>query len=153
MSEPVWPLASPEQLAPSNRRTVATVPMTTTPSRRWFRFTLRTMFMLVTGLCVWLGWQVRIVSHRKSVRSEFESRSVAFKTGDDWRSQRVYWRLPDSKLELVTVSRIRQLLGDEPIPMIFAPLSLETSEVRRLEATFPEAWLRFDSPPSPPATE
>ena len=32
--------------------------------RRWFRFSLRTLFVLVTAFCVWLGWQLHLVRQR-----------------------------------------------------------------------------------------
>ena len=35
--------------------------------RRWFRFSLRTMFLLVTVLCVWLGWHSSAVQERHAV--------------------------------------------------------------------------------------
>lgn len=33
--------------------------------RRWFQFGLGTMLAIVTLLCVWLAWQVRVVRERK----------------------------------------------------------------------------------------
>ena len=39
----------------------------TKPKRRWFRFSLRTLLVTVTLLCVWLGWQARIVQERKGL--------------------------------------------------------------------------------------
>ena len=32
---------------------------------RWFRFSLRTMFVLVTVVSVWLGWQVKWIRDRR----------------------------------------------------------------------------------------
>ncbi len=50
-------------------RTLETFPrmqkiMTTTPKRRWPRFTLRTLFVVVTVFGVWLGWNVHQVHER-----------------------------------------------------------------------------------------
>ena len=41
--------------------------MTDTPTnrRRWFRFSLRTLFVLVTVLCIWLGFQVNAAHRQK----------------------------------------------------------------------------------------
>ncbi len=39
------------------------------PKRRWFRFSLRTMFVMVTLLAVWLGWQVRWLHRRDKFQS------------------------------------------------------------------------------------
>ena len=35
------------------------------PKRRWFRFSLRTLFVLVTAFCVWLGWEVNAARRQK----------------------------------------------------------------------------------------
>jgi hypothetical protein len=34
------------------------------PKRRWFRSSLRTLFVMVTLVAVWLGWQVRWLEQR-----------------------------------------------------------------------------------------
>ena len=44
--------------------------MTAPPKRRWFRFSLRTMFVVVTIFGVWLGWQLKIVRERKAILRE-----------------------------------------------------------------------------------
>jgi hypothetical protein len=36
----------------------------TTPPRRWFRFSLRTMFVLVTVACDWLGYHLHWINQR-----------------------------------------------------------------------------------------
>jgi TRAP-type C4-dicarboxylate transport system permease small subunit len=35
------------------------------PTRRWFQFGIGTMFLAVTILALWLGWELRIVHQRK----------------------------------------------------------------------------------------
>src|SRR5262249_51539192 len=42
------------------------------PSRRWLRYSLRTLLVLVTVFCVWLGWQANIVQKRKAAIAELE---------------------------------------------------------------------------------
>jgi len=42
------------------------------PPRRWFRFSLRTMFVVVTVFAVWLGYQVNWIRERKKLRVEWE---------------------------------------------------------------------------------
>ena len=37
----------------------------TKPKRRWFRFSLRALFVLVTAFCVWLGWEVNSARRQK----------------------------------------------------------------------------------------
>jgi len=43
--------------------------MTSTPKRRWFRFSLRTLFVVVTVLGIWLGWNAEIVRERTAMRN------------------------------------------------------------------------------------
>src|SRR6478752_1724301 len=35
--------------------------------RRWFRFSLRTLLLIITALCVWLGMQVNAARRQKEV--------------------------------------------------------------------------------------
>ena len=44
--------------------------MTSAPNRRWFRWSLRTMFVVVTVFCVWLGWNAKIVHQRAAMREQ-----------------------------------------------------------------------------------
>ena len=48
------------------------------PKRRWFRFSLRTLFVLLTIFAfpmAWLGWQASIVQQRQAMRKWIESKS------------------------------------------------------------------------------
>jgi hypothetical protein len=40
---------------------------------RFFRYSLRTLLVLVTVFCVWLGWQANIVHKRKAAIAEIEA--------------------------------------------------------------------------------
>ncbi len=35
--------------------------MTHAPKHRWFRFSLRTLFVLITALALWLGWEMKSI--------------------------------------------------------------------------------------------
>ena len=43
--------------------------MTAAPKRRWFRFSLRTMFVVVTVVACWLGWNLHQVRQREKFLS------------------------------------------------------------------------------------
>ena len=46
----------------------------TAPKRRWFRFSLRTMFVVVTVLCVWLGYQLNWIRQRRDFYVRYNGR-------------------------------------------------------------------------------
>ena len=39
--------------------------MTDKPKRRWLQFSLRTLFVVVTVFCVWMGWQVNTAKQQR----------------------------------------------------------------------------------------
>jgi hypothetical protein len=48
------------------------------PKRRWFRFSMRTLFAVVTVVCVWVGWNVNAVRTRQSMRKDIEASGGIF---------------------------------------------------------------------------
>ena len=53
---------------PDNRGAEWTYPVvTTTPRRRWFRFSLRTLFVVVTVFAAWLGWELNWIRERRLI--------------------------------------------------------------------------------------
>ncbi len=73
--------------------------------RRWFRFSLRTLFLVITAVSLWLGWNYRIVHERKEIRrqilQDMDARKCLVRTS--------WW--PDEPPQF---SWTRTLLGDEP---------------------------------------
>src|SRR5262245_37829662 len=68
--------------------------------RRWFQFTLRTALVLVTTLCVWLGWWANS-AHRQRLAVE------QIKAASNWVT---YDRRPEN----VRVPKgVRSFLGDD----------------------------------------
>ncbi|HEY2840120.1 MAG TPA: hypothetical protein VGJ26_13275 [Pirellulales bacterium] len=118
----------------------------TTPPSRWFQFGLRTMFVVVFLLAIflgWLAWTLRMIHARRAVLE-----SVSDRHGDFWTLGRCQEGLGGPKdvreaeaRELATQCSIpfwRKWLGDEPVALIFDTFGTEVdrSEQRRL---FPEA--------------
>jgi hypothetical protein len=99
---------------------------TIAPSRRWFQFSLGTLFVLMTVLAIWLAWELMFIRERQA-----------------WL--RRYPLLVDSEM-LRSIpprtSRIpwwRTLLSDEPVPLI-AELDIWDDNDRKYVAElFPEA--------------
>ena len=117
-------------------------------SRRWFRFSMRTMLILVTGLSGflgWLGWELKYVRERQQwilanqalIRPMDPIRAGWSKEGeptyDTTRSvvDGVYLR---ARTDGVPSWRI--WLGDEPVPSIVLPVDSRDHE--RVKALFPE---------------
>ena len=52
------------------------------PRRRWFSYSLRTGFALLTLFCVWLGAQVKWIHDRRAARKWLDQNSVKFPVDD-----------------------------------------------------------------------
>ena len=120
--------------------------------RRWFRFSLRTMFVAFTVVPVWLGWNVYTVRQRNSALAteptltewypqppnSSNSHEFSFHDGPDYLHYDV--RLdPTAPLE---VSLLRKWLGDRPVWRIEYTPGTQPPEMQRL---FPEAIIAVPS--------
>ena len=102
------------------------------PKRRWLRFSVRTLLIAVTVLCVWLGWQVSIVRERNAI--------IAL-----MRSRQPYFSLLDNDQIVVAPpaphpSWIRRLIGDKSRSLLNVN-NLTLAEAKRVAKAFPEARL------------
>jgi hypothetical protein len=79
------------------------------PSRRWLRFNLRTMFVLLTAVTLWLGWELSIVRQRRLALAELMNNPAAHVFTD------VHY---NASRERASLRRLRMLLGDEPVALI-----------------------------------
>ena len=115
------------------------------PKRRWFSFSLRTMFVVVTIFGVWLGWQLKIVRERKAVLAEIK-RTEKSQFDDDYIGLESEFD-PDDRVDLESarISFGRRLLGDESCLFLALPKSLDPQWIERAEAAFPEAeiWMSW----------
>src|SRR5688572_26854602 len=87
--------------------------MTDQPRLRWFRFGLRTLFVVVTLLCCYLAWETSVVRQRKAALQELRSKGgihiVTAQAGQPSLSNP----------RVAQVSLVRRLLGDEAIQEIW----------------------------------
>jgi hypothetical protein len=117
---------------------------------RWFRFSLRTMFILVTALCCWLAWESSIVRGRQAMLRELRPRPmIQITTADEW-VQYAYGSAPPPRAR---ISLVRKWLGDQAIQEISYGRgfhNLTPEEIKRITRTFPEAKVHeFEVPLEP----
>ncbi|HUE70754.1 MAG TPA: Hint domain-containing protein [Pirellulaceae bacterium] len=108
--------------------------------RRWFSFSLRTMFVVVTLLCCYLAWETSIVRQRQAMRRELSGKPyVQVTTAEAWLQLLSPGR---ETPKMATISRVRRWLGDEPIQQISYARGyhhLTEEQIDRLKRVFPEA--------------
>jgi hypothetical protein len=102
-----------------DRGQLAECPMTHAPKRRW-SFSLRTLFVVVTLACVWLGWNASIVQRRKAFSAENESGDYTHPDLQRWDK----------------IPRVRQWMGDNPQ---FEVRVHRRRDIPRARELFPEA--------------
>jgi hypothetical protein len=103
----------------------------TTINRRWFRFSLRTLFVVVT-VAPWLGWNLYQIHAREQM---LQAGGVGYYAGfGSFRYMPLRWRL----------------LGARSVYSI-ASNHFSDQDLARYKAAFPEAYISGEWPPlSPP---
>jgi hypothetical protein len=129
-----------------------TIPMTTAPKRRWFAFSLRTLFVGVAVFGIWLGWEFNFVHQRNAMRDWI---------ADHGGSVDVFVR-PDvsGSLAIIQYERVlgpeeepsipqwRRWLGDEAINHVMMPAGTTDADLERARSLFPEGNVkRIESRP------
>jgi hypothetical protein len=92
-------------------------------NRRYFQFSLRTLFVLVTVLSVWLGYQLNWIRERHKALEELQQTSVVFDT---------YKPAPWS---------IRLIERGVPSIAVNPDVARDAQKVGRLKRLFPEAMI------------
>jgi hypothetical protein len=110
------------------------------------RFSLRTLLVLVTMVCCFLGWilwNVKIVHQRQDMRAWIYNNRGGYSTLSDYATMPTY--LDDLGLDQPpAVSYLRTMLGDEPIVVIqLLPWKATPAEAEKVRTTFPEALIKM----------
>jgi hypothetical protein len=127
-------------------------PETTKYRRRWFQFSLGTLFLLVTVFAVWLGWELHQIRERdRMLRSTtflrlFENRPRAAVMRQSEIAHLYPRDLPKAHVAAgpppqTNIPYVWRLLGDKPVNDmdIFLPSDEYTIlEARRIQSLFPE---------------
>jgi hypothetical protein len=112
---------------------------------RWFRFSLRTLFVLVTVSCVWLGYHLNWIRERQAFIAEMESlkgRELACVLLFD-NNLLAYYRnaTPGTEYDYMktTFSLSLWLLGEPRVAIIYVSDKADASVTSRANRFFPEA--------------
>ena len=119
--------------------------------RRWFQFSLRTLLIGVTLLCVVAGGYV--LSQKEIVKERQAELDDVLKRGGiahaDYTLSQPQWE----RVYLSRVSWVREWLGDHAMKWIILPTGATLEEERRVRSWFPEAEVSHDSGGSPAPTK
>lgn len=110
---------------------------------RWFRFSLRTLFVLVTVVACWLGWNLRIVRERKAVLAELVEAQKHY----SYKTTAHYVPAADDDLETggdMRISLVRRLMGDVAYREIYLPENTPPELLERAEYAIAETRLTCD---------
>jgi hypothetical protein len=98
------------------------------PKRRWLRFSLRTLFIVMTVVACLMGWQGRIVAQRRIALRSLQ----AIRDGE---IRIAHWNDDDS------IGPIRSFMGDKPVCWIGLPETTNEDEIKRFVDLFPYAGI------------
>lgn len=118
--------------------------MLTPPRRRWLRFSLRTMFVVVTALAAFLAYHVNWIRERRATQAQTNWYRI-YDSGLDYLLDKPPPRAPGLLWVFGETGRHELYLsfGYEPTEhFTYSNRDLtpvEQSEVRRIESLFPEA--------------
>jgi hypothetical protein len=108
-------------------------------NRRWFRFSLRVLLIVVAVVGCWLGWQANLVHRRKVALSELRPRAVFLSSVVAEREKSSGDRLVIPWDHVREIPFWRRLMGDESIGWIYLEDSASPADLELAKSLFPEA--------------
>ena len=109
----------------------------TKPQLRWFRFSLRTLFVLVAVISVPLGWFAYQLNWVRERNEFINGLQAASREKACWTLAEVGGHLDDKR----QVSFIRELLGDQAYSRLLLPANFDTFLVSKANNLFPESQI------------
>jgi hypothetical protein len=111
--------------------------MTSTPKRRWFRFSLRTLFVAVTVFGCWLGYQMNWIRQRHVVLKQQNVGKYFDTQGEDPLQA---YPFPIAVANPINAPWPLWMLGQRGVARI--DIIFTGSDVRNLNALEESEWLR-----------
>lgn len=96
----------------------------TPPRRRWFQFSLATMFVVLTAFAIWLGWELKVSRSRDTARG--------------WINAHGGVTMHGPRLQF-------NLMRDWQESNIWLPERERATDLTHIQAAFPEATISFHS--------
>jgi len=99
--------------------------------RRWFQFSLGTLFVVMTLVALWLAWELNFIRERKAMRRTIAEKGFV-STVKEWNSEA-------GRVSQAKVPFWRVWLGDEAIAMIMLEQGATEFDLEQVRSRFPEA--------------
>ena len=110
--------------------------------RRWFRFSLRSLLVVVTVFCVWLGWEMHIVRGRRQALRWVEQNGGSHFGEEDRSRLSGFYNVNNVIPPVDSISTIRRWLGDRLIDRIIMPKTAVPEDFDRVRKFFPASEIR-----------
>lgn len=115
--------------------------------RRWFSYSLRTLFVLLTAFGIWLGLKVKWVSDRRAARAWIvehpaDDSWVLFRTdADEFFASRAGGTSSRRALRRKPLPWMLRMLGERPVSSVFVKIGPDevSYDKKILRELFPEA--------------
>jgi hypothetical protein len=105
------------------------------PKRRWFQFSLRTLFAVVTVIAIWLGWELKTVRDRRILADWIAANGGrVFYVGHD-----PYAAFDFYNQQREWISPLRRHLGDQVATIVYIPQSATRDDIELISKIFPHA--------------
>ncbi len=110
--------------------------------RRWFAFSLRTLFIVVTMFAVWLGWELNFVRQRLALRKQLAAGAGWVLTVTEYCGYSAC-ALPGRSVraDVMKIPFWRRWMGDEPIAQMGFDRGATAADRARARELFPEAYV------------
>lgn len=115
--------------------------MTAAPERRWFRYSLRTLFAVVTVVACWLGYELNWIRQRRMVIGDPQVKSIKYHIQISGP-----FSGPIRRIEYEIAPWPLRWLGEAGYSNILLEMGATDDELFRVRRLFPETGVEVDEP-------